>query len=181
VSIKPGEAHWVRRGWLYDGALGTVPNILNPPYVNNPQLAFQGGVLWDFLKTVKIYRCPLDKESIPAFALRTQKMSSYVMNGALVGYGTPAKAGGIAPNSYKMSQFKPDSIILWQALETNPGDYNDGSSRPNEGITKVHAAGTSVGVVDGHLEYMKVTAFNAEASLPGKNRLWCNPGTTDGR
>ena len=172
---------WVRRGWLYDGGLGSVPNILVAPYVNNPQLAYQGGVLWDFLKTVKVYRCPLDKESIPAFNLRNQKMSSYLMNGALVGFGTPSKAGGIAPNTYKMSQFKPDSIILWQALETNPGDYNDGSSRPNEGITKVHASGTSVGVVDGHLEYIKVTSFYAEANLPGKNRLWCNPGTADGR
>jgi hypothetical protein len=72
-------------------------------------------------------------------------------------------------------------IIFWQALETNPGDFNDGSSRPDEGITQLHSRGTTVGVVDGHVEYLKTVKFYEEVNVPIKNRVWCNPGTADGR
>ena len=97
------------------------------------------------------------------------------MNGAVCGYGK------ISPGSYKTSQFRQDAIILWQALETNPGDFNDGSSSPDEGITKLHSLGTTVGVVDGHIEYLKTLKFYAEVNIPRKNRLYCNPGTANGR
>jgi prepilin-type N-terminal cleavage/methylation domain-containing protein len=165
---------WVRKGWLYDGALGAVPNLSVLPYNANPQLAYQGGLLWDYIRALGVYSCPMDKTNI-TFSQRAQKLSSYLMNGAVCGYGK------IAPNSYKVGDFRQDALIFWQALETNPGDYNDGSSRPNEGITKLHSMGTTVGGVDGHVEGMKTLKFNAEVNLPGKNRLWCNPGTADGR
>ncbi len=97
------------------------------------------------------------------------------MNGAAGGYG------GISPNSYKAGQFRQDAIIFWQALETNPGDWNDGSSYPTEGITKLHSLGTTVGVVDGHVEYLKTVNFYKEVNVPTKNRLLCNPGTANGR
>jgi prepilin-type N-terminal cleavage/methylation domain-containing protein len=172
---------WVRRGWLYDAAPGSVPDIQVAPYNTNPQLAYQGGLLWDYIKNLYVYRCPIDKTNTPSFASRAQKMTSYLMNGALCGYGDTTKTGGLAPDSYKTIQFRQDAIILWQPLETNPGDWNDGSSKPSEGITRLHNDGTTVGVVDGHLEYMKTVKFYAEVAIATKNRLWCNPGTVDGR
>ncbi|HEX5218790.1 MAG TPA: DUF1559 domain-containing protein [Verrucomicrobiae bacterium] len=175
---------WVRRGWLYDAASGTVPNLTVAPYNMNPRLAYQGngtpgnqgGLLWEYIRNMATYRCPLDRTNA-TWMLRSQKLSSYLMNGAVDGYG------GIDPNSYKTSQFRQDAIIFWQALETNPGDFNDGSSTPNEGITKLHNLGTTVGVVDGHIEYLKTVKFYAEANNPAYNRLWCNPATktTTGR
>jgi hypothetical protein len=36
---------------------------------------------------------------------------------------------------------------LLAPLETNPGDYYDGSSSPEEGITKLHYQSTTVGAV----------------------------------
>ncbi len=176
---------WSVRGWLYDAKSGSVPNLAVAPYNIDPQKAYQGGLLWDYIKGEGVYRCPLDKTNAPAWKLRTQKLASYLMNGAVDGYGKPlnqgGKPGGVAPNSYKTTQFRQDAIIFWQALETSPGDFNDGSSDPNEGITKLHSIGTSVGVVDGHVEYLKTLKFYAEAKLPTKNRLFCNPGTADGR
>jgi hypothetical protein len=83
--------------------------------------------------------------------------------------------GGIT-RSYKASQFLADSIIFWQALETNPGDFNDGSSAPDEGITTLHSVGTIIGGVDGHIEYLKTKKFYAEEAVPCRNRLWCSPG-----
>src|SRR5437016_339979 len=61
------------------------------------------------------------------------------------------------------------------------GDFNDGSSSPDEGINKPHSLGTTVGVVDGHIEYLKTVKFAAEANSTTKNRLWCNPLTANGR
>ena len=168
------NAPWNQKGWLYDATPGSVPNLSVAPYNVNPQLAYQGGLLWDFIKNPSVYRCPLDATNKPTWSQRSQKLSSYLMNGAVCGYGS------ISPSSYKTSQFKQDAIIFWQALETNPGDWNDGSSSPTEGITKLHSIGTSVGVVDGHVEYLKTVKFYQEVNIPTKNRLWCNPGTANG-
>ena len=115
------------------------------------------------------------RELAGLYASRAQKLSSYLMNGAACGYGR------ISPNSYKTTQFRQDAFIFWQALETNSDDWNDGSSYPDEGITKLHSVGTSVGVVDGHVEYLKTAKFNAEVNILIKNRVWCNPGTANGR
>jgi len=166
---------WVVPGWLYDASKGSVPDPTVAPYKDTPQLAYKGGLLWDFIKGQGVYRCPLDNTNLLTWRSRGQKLSSYLMNGAVCGYGK------IAPGSYKTSQFKQDAIIFWQALETNPGDYNDGSSSPNEGITKLHSLGTTVGVVDGHIEYLKTEKFYTEVNVLTKNRLFCNPGTADGR
>ena len=166
---------WVRRGWLYDASRGSPPSLLVAPYRTNEALAYQSGLLWEYIKSHYVYRCPLDRTNLPAWRQRAQMLSSYLMNGAVGGYGS------ISPNSYKATQFRQDAIIFWQALETNPGDFNDGSSTPNEGITKLHSLGTSVGGVDGHVEYLKTVNFYAEVNVLTKNRVWCNPGTRDGR
>ena len=166
---------WVSRGWLYDASGGSVPDPTQAPYNTDSQLAYKGGLLWDYIRSSGVYRCPLDRTNTISWKLRAQKLSSYLMNGSVCGFG------GIAGKSYKTSAFRQDCIILWQALETNPGDFNDGSSSPNEGITKLHSIGTTVGVIDGHVEYLKTLKFYTEVTNPGKGRLWCNPATLDGR
>jgi prepilin-type N-terminal cleavage/methylation domain-containing protein len=165
---------WVRRGWLYDGALGSPPNLLAAPYNVTPVKAYETGLLWDYIRSMAIYRCPLDRTNLPTWKSRAQKMSSYLMNGAVCGYGK------VSPDSYKVNLFRADSVIFWQALETNPGDFNDGSSEPNEGITKLHSLGTTMGIVDGHIEFIKTINFYKEVNFTGKNRLWCSPGTANG-
>lgn len=166
---------WLRRGWLYDASMGSVPDPTQPPYNTDAQAAYRGGLLWDYIRTHGVFRCPLDRTNTPAWRSRAQKLSSYLVNGAVCGFGN------LSPSSYKSSAFRQDAIILWQALETNPGDFNDGSSSPDEGITKLHSIGTTVGAVDGHVEYLKTIKFYQEVGNPGKGRLWCNPGSVDGR
>jgi prepilin-type N-terminal cleavage/methylation domain-containing protein len=166
---------WVRPGWLYDASKGTVPDPTVPPYLTNAQAAYASGLLWEYIKNPNVYRCPLDRTNPPVWKQRAQKLASYLMNGAVGGYGK------ISPNSYKALQFRQDAIIFWQALETNPGDWNDGSSSPDEGITKLHSQGTTVGVVDGHIEYLPTVKFYTEVNFQTKNRLFCNPGTANGR
>src|SRR5262245_18953227 len=43
---------WLARGWLYDASTGTVPNPFVLPYSANPQLAYQGGLLWEYVKNM---------------------------------------------------------------------------------------------------------------------------------
>ncbi len=162
---------WIRRGWLYDASKGSVPDLAAAQYRSNYVLAYQGGLLWDYIKSIAVYRCPAEKTNSTAWTSRSQKLSSYLMNGL---------AGNTGNAPFKTSQFKQDSIVFWQAKETNPGDFNDGSSWPDEGITTLHSVGTTIGIVDGHIEYMKTKDFYAEAAKPGKNRLFCRPTTPDG-
>jgi prepilin-type N-terminal cleavage/methylation domain-containing protein len=165
---------WVVRGWLYDASRGTVPNLAAAPYNTNVVVAYETGLIWEYIKNYNVYRCPADNQT-NQIRLRTQKMTSYLVNGAVCGFGA------ISPRSYKTSNFKQDAIIMWQALESNPGDFNDGSSAPNEGITRLHSIGTTVGVVDGHIEYLKTAKFYQEVAQPIKNRLWCSPASANGR
>ena len=166
---------WLRKGWLYDAALGSPPDVSRAPWSTNRESAYATGLLYTYIGSSGVYRCPLDKTNAVTWRSRAQKMSSYLMNGAACGFGS------VSPGSFKASAFQSDAVLFWQALETNPGDFNDGSSSPQEGITKLHSVGTTVGVVDGHIEYMKTATFYAEGNVKGKNRLWCNPATPDGR
>jgi prepilin-type N-terminal cleavage/methylation domain-containing protein len=170
---------WVRKGWLYDATLQSPPDISRAPYATNQAKAYESGLLYRYVGSIGVYRCPLDRTNKAAWKGRAQKMSSYLMNGAVCGFGGISALS--APGSYKASAFEPDAVIFWQALETNPGDFNDGSSSAAEGITKLHSIGTTIGVVDGHIEYLKTLKFYAESNVRTKNRLWCNPGTKDGR
>ena len=158
---QPGYA-----GWLYrPTSAGAPPSITNRTFVLQ-------GLLRTTIRDDKPFFCPLDKTNTPAFKSRGMKLSSYIMNGAICGYK-------IRPQVYKQSQFRPDSIVLWQADERSPGDFNDGSSTPNENITRLHSQGTTVGLAGGSVEYFKLKSFTKEATLyPG--RLWCDPGSKRG-
>jgi prepilin-type N-terminal cleavage/methylation domain-containing protein len=169
---------WLWKGWLYDSKPGSPPDPGMAPYNANPELAYRSGLLFDYIKNHAVYRCPLDLTNSPTWRQRAQKLSTYLMNGAVCGFGF--LSNGRPPTSYKQSDFRADSVIFWQALEKNPGDFNDGSSAPDEGITKLHSLGTTIGIVDGHVESIKWAAFEKEASYPNKNRLWCNPHTGNG-
>ncbi len=145
--------------------------LCQPPYTAN-FTNLRTGVLWPALQTEKLFRCPLDRTNNAGWRQRGQKYSSYLMNGSITAFQ-------IRRPTFKISQFVPDSIIFWQADERNPGDFNDGSSSPNEGITRSHVFGTTVGVVDGSVQYIKITDFNREVQRrPG--RLWNVPGSRTG-
>ena len=181
-------------GWCYDsesvnGNSGGVPDPGQPIYQQNPTWLYaggpgglvnggpnRGGELWPYVKNPAVYWCPsVNTNTIPTFSQRNMKLSSFLMNGALVGFSTAS------PIPFKQTAFRQDAIIFWQAAEANPGDWNDGSSSPNEGITTIHNGGTTVGVVDGSVEYIKTLAFaNLAAATTAPNQVWCNPNSANG-
>jgi len=146
--------------------------LTKPPFKTGDS-NIQTGLLWKYLGTPKVFRCPMDKTNTALFRARGQQLSSYLMNGALCGF----QAGKF--KVYRASVFQPDAIIMWQARETTPGDWNDGSSSPDEGISPIHAAGTTVGNVAGHVEYMKLRDF-AKLAQAKPGRLWCCPASKTG-
>ena len=165
-------------GWLYRPVGGSPPNLSAPPYNANPIPAYESGQCWNYIKNMGTYRCPLDKTPTPTFSQRANKMSTYVMNGALCGYGT------LAASIYKLTAFRSDDFLMWEPDSTTPYSYNDASSYPAlpETIDRRHGKiGGIVLTVGGSVEFVKYADWTTLSADPKKNRLWCNPGTANGR
>lgn len=149
---------------------------------NRPQHTIELGQLWPLLTERKIFWCPLDLTNNARFRLREMKVGSYMMNGAVSGYSTgPRKPG----STYKSTDFKPDSMLYWEADEKQPSNYDNAASRPDEGVTQRHNTGSVMGMFAGQTEFMKFKPYYREAGIGGfpgvrPGRFWCNPGSKTG-
>jgi prepilin-type N-terminal cleavage/methylation domain-containing protein len=180
-------------GWLYTPVGTQPPDLWTANYQKNPQAAYAGGVLWNVIKQTKIYICPLDKTNGLYFKDRKNKLSTYVMNGAVCGYSGTYSLVGKKPNSYKQTLFKPTCYMMWEPDETkiNPNTglvigayaYNDASSYPEagEGVGKKHVKGAVITGFGGHVEFIKMDTFDRESKLATKGLLWCTPPSPNGR
>ena len=135
------------------------------------QTNLQKGVLWQYLKTPTIFRCPSVDITSATFRLRENKLSDYIMNGAACNFADP-------PNNrwYKTSQFKQDAILYWMGPDSV--NYNDGSNAPDEPISRLHSDGSPFGIVDGHVEFIKYKVYRAlEVSERNtrRGRFYCAP------
>jgi prepilin-type N-terminal cleavage/methylation domain-containing protein len=170
-------------GWLYAPVGDAPPNIFAAPYTMYPLEAYQGGLFWPYLRNIAVYRCPLDQTNTPDFLLRINKLSTYVMNGAVCGYGS------IAPKSYHQADFRQDSYVMWEPGDTSPNlgvdTYNDGSSYPDPAYdfglgTRHDKRGGLVVTACGTVAFVTTNVWNRLGLSPDKNQVWCNPGTADG-
>jgi prepilin-type N-terminal cleavage/methylation domain-containing protein len=170
-------------GWLYLPAGDAAPNIWVAPYTASPILAYRGGLFWPYLLNMAVYRCPLDLTNVPDFAVRINKLSTYVMNGAVCGYGE------IAPKSWHQGDFRQDAYVMWEPGETSPtlgvDNYNDGSSYPDPATdfalgTRHDKLGGLVVTACGSVAFVTANVWNRLGLSPDKNQVWCNPGTADG-
>jgi len=72
--------------WLYT-PVGSAPPAL---VLTNLDKCYGTGQLWPQIKNYKIYFCPKDNtdpKSNPYYAIRQNKLSTYIMNGAVNGFG----------------------------------------------------------------------------------------------
>ncbi len=167
-------------GLLYPPVNSAVPDLLVAPYNADPIRAYADGQLWPFMKNMGLYRCPLDKTNTPNWRARANKLSTYVQNGAVCGYGAAA------PGSYAQAAFRQDAFMMWEPDDRPNGyGYNDGSSYPDPAVDgalgRRHGKiGGVVLVVSGSVPFVKYVTWAAEAKDSNKNRLWCNPGTPNG-
>jgi prepilin-type N-terminal cleavage/methylation domain-containing protein len=169
--------------WLYTPSGGA------PPRLNwtNIDSCFGTGQIWPQVKNYRVYFCPKDKTNAlnnQYYNLRQNKLSTYIMNGAVNGYGK------LEGKSYKLSAFKPrNAYLMWEPDEPNyytfyPGQscYNDASSYPSqgEGLGRLHGKkGGNLLSFDGHIESVTYEQFNQER-LRKPGLLHCVPGSIDG-
>lgn len=182
---------YANNGWLY--ANGNPPDPTVAPYSLNPQTAYTSGLWWQYLKNPGVYVCPTDRKS-RYYAGRVNKLSSYIMNGAICGYGKLPVTAGTMPNSVKITSLWSQVCYLMWEPDENLGSppigafaYNDASSYPdrNEGVGHLHGSGAVILAIDSHVQFIKFTAFQTEqnnppAGTPGKGFLWWYPNSVDG-
>lgn len=162
-------------GWLYTlnlSATGT--NVFNG----------RAGLLWDSLHAGNVLLCPMDQPAqmrdsahYGGVTNRSMQFSSYIMNGAVIGFRSGYDSN--AP-PVKITQMQPGDGLLFEADEREPFDFNDGSSWPSEGITTRHMNGGTLAATDGSSSYVRADEWLDELNDPKKNRLWCYPNTADG-
>jgi prepilin-type processing-associated H-X9-DG protein len=182
----------VREGWLYA-----------PPLLSSKADRVQTGSFWPFLKSREVFRCPSHFKEDNGVFTNTQfsdGLTSYLINGAVNGYGR--ETGFRQIMFLKITKFKSDDVLFWEADERGGASWNDGSSFPDEtydptspgsssGMAKRHGKYASVAYMDGHADYVlhadfRKLAFESQQASQGgpkKNSVWCvpNPPSGNGR
>jgi prepilin-type N-terminal cleavage/methylation domain-containing protein len=161
-------------GWLYKPgqALPGVNGTNGPTY----------GLFFPVVKSWSIYMCPLHRTNTPAWRQSNIKFTSYMMNGAVINGSEPFDWGaGEVGKTYRASAFKATDMLLWETDENDPGYFNDGASRPSEGLTRRHNLGAIIGMIGGHVEFIRWQKYFQLLADPNKNSLWCYPGSAAGR
>ena len=177
--------------WLYLPYKGAAPDpyqLVGGALVDNPDgnaiSNILQGVYYPYVRSRQVYYCPLDNKQNKDFLYRIQRVSSYVMNGAMCGFSREI-------HTYKMSQYNPSAFVHWEPKVNNEGGgptgpfaYNtghDASQVPNsvEGIGNRHGKGAGILGIDGRVQWISLAAFNQEAKrFPGF--LFCVPGSANG-
>ena len=170
-----GGADGSPKGWLYEvdsSATGT-----NRFKVNT-------GSLWRALQVPKIYFCPMDtKPNGTRYSAgegtdmeRPQQISSYAMNGAVVGYSKlrishAGEAGGDEVNGLRVLGDGRDGPALFQRRR----------QLSREGVSARHNQGAIQAGFDTSVSYVLLNDWYNDVDDPNKNRLWCYPNSPDGR
>jgi prepilin-type N-terminal cleavage/methylation domain-containing protein len=159
----------------WDEGLGPAPTgWLYAPDENSPVFNLTTGLLWPFLKTTNVFFCPLDGPRAALFNERPQQLSTYAMNGAVIGFDSAQKS------PFKMSALQPTDCAFWESDEKRPHYFNDGANWPMEGVSGRHSEGGVQAAFDGSVSYIKLRKWAEDVAYAGKNRLWCNPARPDG-
>lgn len=155
-----------RPGWLY---------TLDNTAAGTALFKIQTGLFWDTLRNQNVYVCPMDGPQTPLFAQRRQQLSSYAMNGAVIGYNRTNYPAA------KLGDMQPEDVAFWETDEKQPRYFNDGANYPKEGVSARHLNGAINAAFDGSVSYIRIDTWYIAVDDSKKNRLWCYPGSADGR
>ncbi|MHB1157615.1 MAG: prepilin-type N-terminal cleavage/methylation domain-containing protein [Phycisphaerales bacterium] len=151
---------WAGPGWLYDRAQTAHPD--------KPADA-RYGVLWSYLRSEKVYRCPLDKGPWT----QVQNLTSYIMSSVVRGFDS-----FVSP-SVQLAKFRGDALLMWEGNEKN--GWNDGNDDPwSQTLSSRHDGHGSAAFADTHVELVGAETYGNWQNTDGPNPLWCNPLTPDG-
>jgi hypothetical protein len=119
-----------------------------------------------------------------SFIKRGQKVSSYIMNGAVCAF-----ANLPVGKTFKLGQFNPAAYVQWEPdIKNFSGVYDansghDASQFPNEneGVGRRHKRGAVILGFSGHVHFIKFEDFQKEQKEHQPGLLWCVPGSKNGR
>jgi prepilin-type N-terminal cleavage/methylation domain-containing protein len=195
ASTSPQPACWASAAGI---PLGPTTSMAAFESRRSQQVAsFRNGQLGSYLKTEKSLVCPADNKTDSTFLARKIYITSYVWTLAVNNWG--GLWGGNWARPRKLTEFKSDAILQWEADETTilngePIYFNDLANFPDEGVSPRHGKGATIGCFGGSAERMRTNAFYQLAgnrsttmtsggygwkatwlvnTLP--NRLWCHP------
>jgi hypothetical protein len=115
---------------------------------------------------------------VQANVQRRQQLSSYAINGAVIGYSYAYEH--LRP-PVKLGQMLPGDCAFWETDETEPAFFNDGANYPPEGVSGRHSAGGIQAAFDTSVSYIKLAQwYSDDMTNAVRNRLWCFPLTPDG-
>lgn len=174
VHIYAGDDNDVLPPPNWDGGAGNITGWLYRPVNSATNFDVTTGLLWPTLQHPNLYFCPMDGPSVPSFADRPQQISSYAMNGAVVGYYFHAYP------PQKLSTMLPTDCAFWETDEKHPDYFNDGANWPGEGVSSRHQNGGIQAAFGGAVDYVRLADWYADVADTNKNRLWCYPGSPDG-
>ena len=165
-------------GWLYQPTGGRAPDL----FKTNEVKFIEAGLYWSFLKERKVYNCPLDRTNHVSWQKRRQRLSSYIMNGAVGSFGK------IEPRSHKLGAFNPAAYAMWEPDIKNfsgvwgPNVGHDASQYPNEeeGVGRRHKRGAVITGFSGQVHFIRFEDFQREQKFNKPGLLWCVPDTKTG-
>jgi prepilin-type N-terminal cleavage/methylation domain-containing protein len=192
---QPADDCWAAGG----GMPYTAASALTYDSIYQQQVSyFRKSQLYPYMKSEKVLICPADNVINTIFYARLNHLTSYIWNGAVVGY-TSGPAG--RPPVKKLNRFRTTAVLEWENDEKNPayGQWNDLSNYPDEGISARHGKGATVGLFGGTSQRMLLRDFATLAkgsqwqntvgagsgwqSVPASllpNEVWCNPDNAQG-
>lgn len=167
-SGEVGNVH--PQGWLY---------TLDPAAPGTEKYRAETGSFWDIMKNHKMFFCPSDDTNSALFKMRGQQISSYVMNGAVCGFGR-----GLNPPA-KLTQLSSQGVAFWEGANNTEQEnlvlFNDGASSPDENTSGRHGKLALVSAFDGSARLIQLTIWSNKVNEVTRNELWCYPGSENGR
>ena len=166
-------------GWLYEPVSGRAPDPLRTNELKN----VEAGRYWPFLRERKAYNCPRDQTNHVSWQKRQQRLSSYIMNGAVCAYGRLTRG-----KTYKLSAFNPAAYVFWEPEIKNfggvwgPNPGHDASQFPSldEGVGRRHKKGAVITGFSGQVHFIKFEDFQREQTSNKPGLLWCVPDSRTG-
>ena len=172
-------------GWLYTPTAAGVPPQLAGPHAVTQMAAYKTGLLWDYIKNISCYWCPLENTNPGSAYVKyvltdsgnymDNALSTYIMDGSVCAFQNYTTIFKITNLS-----FKSTCILMWEPddkeAQFDAGTYNDGGDYPNasEGPSGRHVSGCVILRMDGSDELVPFATYNSITNC-GPNDGWYSP------
>ena len=190
-SDLTGPDNWCYATRLPTGQSASSAAGKGGPDAHAKQIPFYlAGQLARFLESQRVLVCPTDwRDSMGSksflYVGRAEKLTSYAMSGTVGGYvGPKAPAGGLNGKTFKISDFLPTDMLLFESNESESFYFNDAAANPEvvaEIVSRRHELAngngmSAVGRAGATADLVKYGRFWDLSRGQKPHELFCGPG-----